>query len=93
VYRLRRRGRAIEAVVSDVLAPHADVRRTRELVAAVAEERGADYLIRLGCDGVAAPGFVPVPRMGPLLTCRPLDGSAAPTFADWRLCMGDVELL
>ncbi|MFI5048151.1 MAG: GNAT family N-acetyltransferase [Acidimicrobiia bacterium] len=93
VYRLRRRGRAVEAVVCDVLAPRGDPQRTRELVAAVARERDADYLIRLGCDAVAVSGFVPVPRMGPVLTCRPLDGSTAPVLADWRLSMGDVELL
>ena len=93
VFRLRRRGKAVEAVVCDVLAPRADVPRTRELVALVAGERSADYLIRLGCDGVAANRFVPVPRMGPVLTCLPLDGSPAPALADWRLSMGDVELL
>jgi GNAT superfamily N-acetyltransferase len=93
VFRLRRRGRAVEAVVCDVLAPRADVQRTRELVDAVAEERAADYLIRLGCDGVAARGFIPVPRMGPVFTCRPLDASAPPPLTEWRLSMGDVELL
>jgi hypothetical protein len=93
VFRLRRRGRAVEAVVCDVLAPRADVQRTRDLVAAVGAERSADYLIRLGCDGVAAGGFVPVPRLGPLLTCRPLDGRPAPALDEWRLSMGDVELL
>jgi GNAT superfamily N-acetyltransferase len=93
VFRLRRRGRAVEAVVCDVLAPRADVLRSRELVAAVACERGADYLIRLGCDGVAAGGFAAVPRMGPLLTCRTLDGTPPPLESDWRLSMGDVELL
>ena len=93
VFRLRRRGRAVEAVVCDVLAPRADVQRTRELVAAVAQERLADYVIRLGCDGVAAGGFAPVPRLGPLLTCRPLDGTTAPPAEEWRLSMGDVELL
>ena len=79
VFRLRRRGRAVEAVVSDVLAPRADVQRTHASSSPRSRrERGADYLIRLGCDGVAAAGFVPVPRMGPLLTCRPLDGVARP---------------
>jgi hypothetical protein len=37
-----------------------------------------------------------VPRLsqiGPVLACRPLDGTAPPALDRWALTMGDVELL
>jgi predicted N-acetyltransferase YhbS len=93
IFRLRSRGDAIEATVCDVLVPGDDTSRSRALVAAVAGERRADYLIRLRSDGVAARGFVPLPRMGPVLTCRPLADERVPPRSAWSLSLGDVELL
>ena len=92
VFRFRRRGAAAELVVCDVIVPQAAPTRARELLAAVAKERRADYLIRLACDQVATRSFVPVPRAGPVLAYRPLDDSLAPALHDWTLTMGDVEL-
>lgn len=92
VFRLRRRGAAVEAVVSEVLVPGGDAAVTRTLLSRVAGA-GADYLIRLGSDGVTAPAFVRLPRMGPILVGRALGDRPVPPLAGWALTMGDVELL
>ena len=105
LFRLRRRGAAIEAGISDVLVPAGDRATERRLLRTVARETGADYAIRLGHasgPGAAAhlrasvptAGFLPFPRQGPLLTWRPLaDATPAPGLPDLELCLGDVELL
>ncbi len=96
VFRLRRRGGAVEAGVSEVLVPDGAAAAERHLLRRVARESGADYTIRLGHAGRWRPrgGFVPLPRQGPLLTWRPLaDASPPPRLADLELRLGDVELL
>jgi len=96
VFRLRRRGRAVEAGVSDVLVPDGAGRAERQLLRAVAHDTGADYAVRVDGTGRVAPhaGYIPFPRQGPLLTWRPLaDSSPPPTLADLDLVLGDVELL
>jgi hypothetical protein len=93
VFRLRRRGDAVEVGVSDVLVPHAAAGAARHLLRAVARDTGADYAVRVGRPLLRA-GFIPFPRQGPLLTWRPLaDRSAAPARGDLDLALGDVELL
>src|SRR5207253_1032615 len=47
LFRLRRRGRAVEAVVADLLVPGDDRGVAGALVQRLAEAREADYLIRL----------------------------------------------
>ena len=67
----------------------------RVLVRAIARGTDADYVIRIP-DRVTRRGFVRLPRTGPVLACRALDGaksSAPPTLGEWALTMGDVELL
>ena len=105
LFRLRRRGAAVEAGISDVLVPAGAHATERRLLRAVARETGADYAIRLGhASGPGVPGrlralaphagFLPFPRQGPLLTWRALaDTAPAPALADLELCLGDVELL
>ena len=105
VFRLRRRGAAIEAGISDVLVPDGARGSERRLLRTVARETRADYAIRLrGADGPGAAnrvralvprsGFVPFPKQGPLLTWRPLaDTAAPPGLADLDFSLGDVELL
>ena len=92
VFRLRRRGRALEAVVGDVLVPDADRRATAALLRAVPRAAGADYAIRLGGGGPAGAGYLPLPRQGPILTWRALTEQVQPPLASWRLTLGDVEL-
>jgi len=92
VFRLRRRGRAVEGVLCDVLTPGGDQPTARRLVRQVARVAGADYLIRLDRRTVTRDRFVRLPRVGPVLACRPLSTSPAPGLPEWALTMGDVEL-
>jgi predicted N-acetyltransferase YhbS len=89
VFRVRRRGTARETALCELLVPEADAGSGRRLVREVARAGGADYLLR-----VARPrdGCVPLPRLGPILTCRPLRDAAPPGHRDWNLTLGDVEL-
>ena len=92
MFRVRRRGDATEAGVSDVLVPGAPAAR-RRLLRLVARQTGADYAIRVGRPMPRA-GYVPFPRQGPILTWRPLaDPRRRPHLRDLDLSLGDVELL
>jgi hypothetical protein len=96
VFRLRRRGRAVEVGVSDVLVPSGAAAAERRLLRTVAHETGADYAIRIGPASRFVPrgGYLPFPRQGPVLTWRPLaDPSAPPSLRELDLTLGDVELL
>jgi GNAT superfamily N-acetyltransferase len=91
VFRLRRRGAAVEAVLGDVLTPDGERGVARDLIRTVARETGADYVLRLHRPVVSAGPFVRIPRAGPILTCRVLgDATSAPR--EWDLTLGDVEL-
>ena len=93
VFRRRRRGRAVEGVVCDVLAPHGHEPTIRRLVREVAGMADADYLIRLDRRAVTGDPVVRLPGAGPVLACRPLDATVAPSDPRaWALSMGDVEL-
>ncbi len=89
VVRLRRRGRARELV--SLVALGVDPAEADRLV--VRAVRGSDvtHVLRLGAPAIAR-GFVPVPRVGPVLAWRALDMQAAPPLPQWSLTMGDVEL-
>jgi GNAT superfamily N-acetyltransferase len=98
VFRLRRRGRAVEAVLCDLFAPPGDPDVVPALVGSLRRSTGADYLIRIP-DRVTRRGFVRLPRTGPVLACRALDAPdgpdhwVPPALGEWALTMGDVELL
>jgi GNAT superfamily N-acetyltransferase len=87
VFRLRRRGDAVEAAVVEQLVP--DRRTGASLVARLLRESRADYAIGLRTGPSA--GLLPLPGQGPLLTTRPLAGSP-PSPGDWALTLGDIEL-
>ena len=87
IFRLRRRGDAVEAAVIEQLVP--DRRTGVSLVRRMLRESGADYAIGLRTGPSA--GLLPLPGQGPLLTTRPLAGSP-PSAGDWALTLGDVEL-
>lgn len=89
VFRLRRRGPAIEAAVCELVEPPG--RRQRGAVRRLLTATGADYAVAVTA-GDRPPGMLPVPGQGPLLTCRPLRSPAAPPAPDWKLSLGDVEL-
>jgi hypothetical protein len=90
VFRFRRRGRAVEAVICDLLVPGRDPRLGRELCRRVLEVAGADYALCLG--RARARGFLPVPGQGPMLTWRALTDTTRPSLQEWDLSLGDVEL-
>ena len=79
IFRLRRRGSAVEAVVSEVLAAGRRPTPSGRAASARVAAASADYLIRLGSDGVTTRGFVRLPHMGPVLVCRSLGNTAVPT--------------
>jgi GNAT superfamily N-acetyltransferase len=93
IFRVRRRGAATEAGISDVIVPNGAAATRRRLLGLVARGTGADYAIRVGRPLLRA-GFLPFPRQGPILTYRPLaDAAPAPALGDLDLSLGDVELL
>ncbi|MDO5737286.1 MAG: hypothetical protein Q4P15_12510, partial [Propionibacteriaceae bacterium] len=87
IFRLRRRGDAVEAAIVEQLAP--TWRTGARLVSRVLRETGADYAIGLRTGPHA--GLFPMPVPGPLLTTRPLASSPPPPSA-WRLTLADIEL-
>jgi len=96
VFRLRRRGRAVEAGISEVLVPGGSAASERRLVRTVARQARADYAIKVSAADASSlrGGFVPFPRQGPILTWRPLaDPSPPPALTGLDLALGDVELL
>ena len=93
IFRLRRRGDATEAGISDVIVPSGAATTRRRLLSQIARDTGADYAIRVGRP-LPRSGYVPFPRQGPILTWRPLaDTAAPPALRDLDLTLGDVELL
>ncbi len=93
IFRLRRRGSAVEAAVCELLTPGGDARDARALVHQIASDAQADHLIRIGGPVLSRMGFVRVPGAGPILACRRLDAGPTPGLSAWDLALGDVELL
>lgn len=91
-FRLRRRGRAVEAAVCDVLVPEGGGRLAAGLLRRLASMRGADYAVRLASDNLGRHGYVQLPGQGPVLLWRHLCDEEMPVLDSWRLCLGDVEL-
>jgi hypothetical protein len=93
VFRLRRRGEAVEGVLSDLVVPRGEPGAARALVDRLARAREADYLIRLQQRRVTRDRFVRLPQVGPVLVCRALADIPVPDLRGWAPSMGDVELL
>jgi hypothetical protein len=91
VFRLRRRGPAVEAAICEDLVAGADRRLTRRLVGEILRATGADYAVRVG-DGSLGAGFLPIAGRGPTLVCRELGARVVPDGDSWHLGLGDVEL-
>jgi hypothetical protein len=94
VFHLRRRGPAIEAVISETMVPPGDRATRRAAYSRIARETGADYLIRLRDPAERGLGawFWPVPAIGPTLTSRSLRTVPPAATAAWHLGLGDIEL-
>jgi hypothetical protein len=91
VFRLRRRGSAVEATVCEVLIPDGRSGVEQRLMKRIASIREADYLLRIDRRPWAH-RFIRLPKVGPVLTFRSLDGSPVPTMDGFSLTMGDLEL-
>ena len=92
VFRLRRRGGAVEAAVCDVLVPAARRTSVFSLLRKVLRESRADYAIRIGGAHVPRAGSLPLPGQGPTLVWRAVSETAMPPAAEWRVGLGDIEL-
>ena len=94
VFRLRRRGRATEAALCDLLVPDGAKATARSLARSVAKSSGADYVIKVGRASTRS-GFFPLPGQGPIVTWRALSTTEEkpPAIDRWELALGDVELL
>ena len=90
VFRVRRRGTATEMAVCEVLAPSGA--KVGRAMSYLLRRSGADYAIVTAGAGGLAGGFVQLPRLGPVLTWRPVARSGVPAVSDLDLSLGDVEL-
>jgi hypothetical protein len=89
-FRLRRRGRASEVEVADVIVPGSDAGLAAQLCRRVFKASGGDYVVALGS---ARPREWPrLPGTGPLVTWRGLADPERPSIEEWDLSAGDVEL-
>ena len=104
IFRYKEQGSLVELRICDLLlgsSPHCQ-RIGRNLLGRLRRESGADYVSAMGAPGSAegrvllCSGFLPAPRLGPILTVRPLgeDGGGPDPLrpANWRLSIGDLEL-
>lgn len=89
IYRLHRRGSALEAAVCEVLLPDEDARRGAVLLRTLRRTCGADHVVAIGAAGLRN-GFLPLPGQGPILVWRPLSQGQQPRR--WALTLGDLEL-
>jgi hypothetical protein len=92
VFRLRRRGGAVEAALVDALVPGGDAAHARALWTRALRESRADYGARLAGDGYGRGRYLPVPNQGPTFVWRAVNETAMAPAAEWRLGLGDIEL-
>ena len=93
IFRLRRRGGAVEAAICEMLTPGGNAHDARAQVNEIARDAQADYLMRIGGPVLSRMGFVRVPGAGAILACRRLGVGPTPELSRWDLALGDVELL
>jgi hypothetical protein len=93
LFRLRRRGKASEALLCDVIVPEGDPARAARLARRVVTATGAaDYALVARDDRWPRRHFLPVPGRGPVLTWRAVNETEPDPMPSWRLTLGDVEL-
>jgi len=92
VFRLRRRGAAIEAAVCDAVVPDEPPVSVSGLLGKLLRESGADYAVRIGGRHAGRAGSFPLPGQGPTLVWRNVSETVMAPAEDWRLVLGDVEL-
>jgi GNAT superfamily N-acetyltransferase len=91
VFRTRRRGGALECTICDVVVPGGEARARRRLVRQLRRTGDADYVLAAGDGPFGSLPLLCVPRLGPVLTWRGIDGG---WFQPPRmhLTMGDIEI-
>ncbi|MET0728085.1 MAG: GNAT family N-acetyltransferase [Acidimicrobiales bacterium] len=95
LFRLRKRGRALECAVVEVLVPGGDRRASQRLARRALKVSGADHAIALAPEAAGGrwSGFVRTDRLGPVLTWRSAtEPGPAPALSGWALSLGDIEL-
>jgi GNAT superfamily N-acetyltransferase len=102
VFRLRRRGGAVEAALCDVVGPAMRRATVARLLRNIVRESGADYAIRIGgrkggggtggVGTIAGATSFPLPGQGPTLVWRSVTELVMPPAQEWRLALGDIEL-
>jgi GNAT superfamily N-acetyltransferase len=90
VFRVRRRGGALEAAVCDVVAPPGA--RLWSAFREISRQTGADYLLASASSAGPGAGFVRALGVGPVLTWRPINRAGVPAMSELGLALGDVEL-
>ena len=85
VFRVRRRGPSREVALCEWLAPGPDRAALRRLV-----REAGDYAIACGLG--ASHGLLPLPRLGPVVTWRPLARPDVTSLPDLAFALGDLEL-
>jgi GNAT superfamily N-acetyltransferase len=91
IFRLRRRGAALEAAVCEQVVPVGDDRTGPRLVRELLRATRADHAVQIG-QARPARGLLPVPGQGPTLVWRDVCETTMPEAAEWRLGLGDIEL-
>lgn len=96
IFRLRRRGPALEAAVCELLLPASGAaegrdNRRKHLLKKVLRSSGCDHAVLLSPDGTA-PGAFPLPGQGPTLVWRRLGSRFDRPPTPWHLTLGDIEL-
>jgi GNAT superfamily N-acetyltransferase len=95
VFRLRRRGGALEAAVCEELMPPDDAKLRRRAHRELLRSTGADHAVVIGAPRPTE-GLLPVPGQGPTLVWRDVGetstGNEVPRADRWLLNLGDVEL-
>lgn len=102
VFRLRSRNGLAEVRLCEILtaAGRAAERRAASLVRRAIRATGPDYVAAMAAAGTPArravlrAGFLPAPRLGPILTVRSLSRNRTDLTdrSSWRLTIGDLEL-
>lgn len=92
IFRLRRRGRALEAAVcEELLPPGGGEELRRGLHRDLLRTTGADHAVVIGAPRPAR-GLLPVPGQGPTLVWRGVADETMPAPDCWDVSLGDIEL-
>lgn len=103
IFRMVQRGNVTELRFCEILSGHGKggARAAGQLMRSVFRQTTPDYAAAMAAPAtierraLLRAGFVPAPRIGPILTVRPLawHNSLEPTrWSSWRLSIGDLEL-